>query len=109
VVSALIQHGEYNINANATVRFIHVDRAVNHRAKQGFRKGWLMFVGMHPDYRNDLDIANDVSTFGKFLYWNHTDPILERVLVYAAFSSPALVPIDVVFGIFASVGGVKDS
>ncbi|KAM0893140.1 hypothetical protein ACQ4PT_025312 [Festuca glaucescens] len=51
---------------------------VNHRAEQGFRKGWLMFVGMNPDYRNDLDIANAVSTFGKFLYWNHTDPILER-------------------------------
>jgi hypothetical protein len=108
-VSALVQHGEYNINANTTVRFVPVDRALNHRAEQGFRKGWLMFVGMHPDYRNDLDIANVVSTFGKFLYWNHTDPILERVLVYAAFPSPALVPRDVVFGRFASVGGVKDS
>jgi hypothetical protein len=30
-------------------------------------------------------------------------------LVYAAFPSPALVPRDVVFGRFASVGGVKDS
>ncbi|KAM0912257.1 hypothetical protein ACQ4PT_012946 [Festuca glaucescens] len=108
-VSALVQHGEYNINANTTVRFVPVDRARNHRAEQGFRKGWLMFVGMHPDYRNDLDIANAVSTFGKFLYWNHTDPILERVLVYAAFSSPAVVPRDVVFGRFATVGGVKDS
>ncbi|KAM0889518.1 hypothetical protein ACQ4PT_027648 [Festuca glaucescens] len=108
-VSALIQHGEYNINDNMTVRFIPVDHAVNHRAEQGFRKGWLMFVGMNPDYRNDLDIANAVSTFGKFHYWNHTDPILERVLVYDAFPSPSLVPRDVVFGRFASVGGVKDS
>jgi hypothetical protein len=46
-VNALIRHGEYNINANTTVRFIPVDRAINHRAEQGFRKGWLMFVGMH--------------------------------------------------------------
>jgi hypothetical protein len=30
-------------------------------------------------------------------------------LVYAAFPSPSLVPRDVVFGRFASVGGVKDS
>jgi hypothetical protein len=69
----------------------------------------FLFVGMHPDYRNDLHIANVVSTFGKFLYWNHTDPILERVLVYAAFSVPALVPRDVVFGRFASVGAMKDT
>jgi hypothetical protein len=60
-----------------------------------------MFVGMHLDYRNNLDIANAVSTFGKFLYWNHIYPILERVLVYVVFSSPTRVPLDVVFGRFA--------
>ncbi|KAM0900535.1 hypothetical protein ACQ4PT_020580 [Festuca glaucescens] len=108
-VSSLVHHGHYKINNNTTVKFIHVDDAINHRAEQGFRKGWLMFVGMNPDYRKELDIANAVSTFCKFLYWNHTDPILERVLVYVAFSSPALVPRDVVFGRFASVGGIKDS
>ncbi|KAM0880257.1 hypothetical protein ACQ4PT_033714 [Festuca glaucescens] len=61
------------------------------------------------DYRNDLDIANAVSTFGKFHSWNREDPIKERVLVYSYFPSPALVPRDVAFGKFATVGGVKES
>jgi hypothetical protein len=50
-----------------------------------------------------------VSTFGKFHFWNRDDPIKERILVYASFSSPALVPRDVVFGKFSTVGGVKET
>jgi hypothetical protein len=68
-----------------------------------------MFLGMHPDYRNNLDIANAVSTFGQFHSWNHNDPIKERALVYASFPSPQLVPRDVVFGKFGTVGGVRES
>jgi hypothetical protein len=68
-----------------------------------------MFLGISPDYRNSEDIANAVSTFGKYHYWNSEDPILDRALVYASFSSPQLVPRDVVFGKFASVGGVKET
>jgi hypothetical protein len=85
------------------------DVAENHRAVHGFRRGWLMFLGIPPDYRNDLDIANAVSTFGRMHYWNREDPILDRALVYASFPSPQLVPKDVVFGRFANVGGVKES
>ncbi|KAK1668231.1 hypothetical protein QYE76_056390 [Lolium multiflorum] len=92
------------------IRFMHVGEAPqNHRAALGFRRGWLMFLGMHPDYRNDLDIANAVGTFGQYHTWNNNDPMLERVLVYASFPSPQLVPRDVVFGKFSSVGGVKES
>jgi hypothetical protein len=68
-----------------------------------------MFLGIPPDYRNDLDIANAVSTFGQYQFWNNEDPIKDRVLVYANFPSPQLVPRDVVFGRFASVGGAKES
>jgi hypothetical protein len=66
-VGGLVHHEHYNINDNTTIRFILVDDAINHRAEQGFRKGWLMFVGMSPDYRNNLDIANAVPMFGKFV------------------------------------------
>jgi hypothetical protein len=62
-----------------------------------------------PDYRNDFDISSTVATFGKFHYWNRDDPIKERILVYASFTSPALVPRDVVLGKFSTVGGVKES
>ncbi|KAM0894003.1 hypothetical protein ACQ4PT_024742 [Festuca glaucescens] len=41
--------------------------------------------------------------------WNSNDPVTDRVLVYASFPSPQFVARDVVFGKFASVGGVKES
>jgi hypothetical protein len=68
-----------------------------------------MFLGIPPAYRNDYDIANAVSTFGKFHYWIENDPFKCRALVYASFPSPALVPRDVVFGKYATVGGVRVS
>jgi hypothetical protein len=86
-VNALVNHGHFQVQNNF-VRFIRADDAEqNHKASQGFRRGWLMMLGIHPDYRNDLDIANAVSTFGKFHSWNREDPIKERVLVYASFPS----------------------
>jgi hypothetical protein len=57
-----------------------------------------MFLGILPDYHNDLDIANAVSMFGQYQFWNNEDPIKDRVLVYANFPSPQLVPRDVVLG-----------
>jgi hypothetical protein len=81
----------------------------NHRAAIGFRRGWLMFLGVHPDYRNDFDIAQAVATFGQYHTWNSNDPVTDRVLVYASFPSPQLVPRDVVFGRFATVGGARET
>jgi hypothetical protein len=108
-VNALVQHGQYQIQ-NRLLRFVHVGEAPqNHRAALGFRRGWLMLLGVHPNYRNDFDIAQAVATFGQYHSWNHNDPVLDRVLVYASFPSPQLVPRDVVFGKFATVGGVKES
>ncbi|KAM0838317.1 hypothetical protein ACQ4PT_061055 [Festuca glaucescens] len=63
-VNALVQHGQFQIQ-NRLLRFVHVGEAPqNHRAALGFRRGWLMFLGVHPDYRNDYDIAHAVATFG---------------------------------------------
>jgi hypothetical protein len=108
-VNALVQHGQYQIQ-NRLLRFVHVGEAPqNHRAALGFRRGWLMFLGVHPAYRNDFDIAQAVATFGQYHTWNNNDPVMDRVLVYASFPSPQLVPRDVVFGKFATVGGVKES
>jgi hypothetical protein len=65
-VNALVQHGQYQIQ-NRLLRFVHVGEAPqNHRATLGFRRGWLMMLGVHPDYRNDYDIAHAVATFGQF-------------------------------------------
>jgi hypothetical protein len=68
-----------------------------------------MLLGIPPDYRNGLHIANVVSSFGKFHSWNSMDPIECRALVFESFQSPAHVPRDVVFGKFASVGGVRET
>jgi hypothetical protein len=90
------------------VRFINPDEAPeNSRLVQGYGKGWLMFLGILPDYRNNYDIANAVSTFGKFHSWTSNDPIKCRALVYVSFPSPALVPRDIVFDKYNSVGGVR--
>jgi hypothetical protein len=46
-VNALVQHGQYQIQ-NRLLRFVHVGEAPqNHRAAIGFRRGWLMFLGVH--------------------------------------------------------------
>uniref|UniRef100_A0ACD5VMQ6 Uncharacterized protein n=1 Tax=Avena sativa TaxID=4498 RepID=A0ACD5VMQ6_AVESA len=108
---ALVQHGHFQLN-NRFVRFVFASDAENHRSEQGFRHGWLMFLGIPPDYRTDLHIANAVMILlkiVKFQFWNNNDPIKDRVLVYASFPSPQLVPRDVTFGKFATVGGVKES
>jgi hypothetical protein len=68
-----------------------------------------LFLGIPPDYRNDYDITNAVSTFIKFHSWASDDPIKCRALVYASFPSPQLVPHDVVFGKYSFVGRVKKS
>jgi hypothetical protein len=107
---ALVQHALFHIGNNRLVRFINPDEAPeNSRSVQGYRKGWLMFLGIPPDYRNDYDIANAVSTFGKFHSWTSNDPIKCSALVYASFPSPALVPRDIVFGKYSSIGGVRKS
>jgi hypothetical protein len=54
-VNALVQHGHYQMQPNRFVRFVHVDDAAeSHRAVHGFRRGWLMFLGIPPDYRMTL-------------------------------------------------------
>jgi hypothetical protein len=62
---ALVQHGPFHLAHNFFVQLIRPDEAqANFRAVQDFRKGWLMFLGIPSNYRNDYDIANAVSTFG---------------------------------------------
>jgi hypothetical protein len=68
-----------------------------------------MFLGIPLEYRNDQDIANAVSTFGRFHHWHHIDGALDRTLVYASFPSPALIPRDIVFGQYSNLGAVKES
>jgi hypothetical protein len=49
------------------------------------------------DFRNTATIAEAVNTFGEFHYWQYRDVQKCRVLVYATFPAPSLVPRDVVF------------
>ena len=68
-----------------------------------------MLLGVSFDYRNKTDIANAVSSFGKFHHWHHLDGALDRTLVFVTFNSPQLVPRDVVFGEYSSLGAVRVS
>ena len=87
----------------------HDDRHELHKSDQGSRNGWLMFLGIPLDYRNDHDIRNAVSTFGRYHYWHHIDDALDRTMVWATFKSPALVPHDVVFQRFSDLGSMVES
>ena len=103
--SALINHEPFEIQNNQFVRFARVAVGDYHRGVNGFRTGWLMFLGVHPDFRNDFDISNAVATFEKYHHWHRDDPLKARTLVYASFPSPQLVPRDMVFGDYDVVGG----
>ncbi|KAM0881896.1 hypothetical protein ACQ4PT_032653 [Festuca glaucescens] len=103
----LVQHPLRQIDEGVFVRFVNHDESGNHRGVQGFRRGWLMFLGIHQDFRNDFDISNVVASFGKFIDWHRHDPLKEITLVYAAFPSPQTVPRDVVFGDYATIGGSR--
>jgi hypothetical protein len=105
----LVQHPMRQIEEGFFVRFANHDVVENHRGVQGFRRGWLMMLGIHQDYRNDLDISSAVASFGQYIDWHRDDHLKERTLVYAAFPSVQAVPRDVVFGQYANVGGVRQS
>ena len=62
----LDQHGN-----ELFLRFIRHDDGEGFHALQGHRTGWLMFVGVPLDYRNEVNLAEVVGTFGQFHYWNH--------------------------------------
>jgi hypothetical protein len=49
------------------VRFVnHDNREQIHRALQGFRRGWLMLLGVPLDFRNDYDLAWLLLLLGNF-------------------------------------------
>lgn len=64
-----------------------------------------MFIGVPLDYRNTKHLADVVSTFGQFHYWDHADRRRVHSLVYASFPDDILVPQSVVFHEFANWGG----
>jgi hypothetical protein len=105
----LVQHPMRQIEEGFFVRFANHDVVENHRGVQGFRRGWLMMLGIHQDYRNDLDISSAVASFGQYIDWHRDDHLKEHTLVYADFPSVQAVPRDVVFGQYANVGGVRQS
>jgi hypothetical protein len=103
----LVQHPLCQMDERVFVRFVKHDESGNHRGVQGFRRGWLMFLGIHQDFRNDFDISNAVASFGKYIDWHRHDRLKLRMLFYATFPSPQKVPRDVVFGDYATVGGSR--
>jgi hypothetical protein len=68
-----------------------------------------MLLGVPLDYCNEYDLANAIASFEKFHHWHQDDGVLERTMIYASFTSLALVPRDIVFGNYANMGGTKES
>ncbi|KAM0885808.1 hypothetical protein ACQ4PT_030071 [Festuca glaucescens] len=99
----------FEIGADVFVCFVPHNDQPNHRAVQGVRSGWLMVLCVPLDFHNDYDIANAVAAFGKYQSWHQDGIIKERTLIQASFDSPALVPRDIVFGNYSTVGGIKET
>ena len=105
----LVQHAPFPLGNDRFVRFMKHDEGENFKGTHGFRKGWLMFIGIPLDYRTTEYISQAVGTFGKFISWDSEDPYLVRTLVEASFPDTPLVPRDVVFGDYAEYGGAQVS
>lgn len=56
------------------------------------RSGWVLILGIPPDYRNELHIKKVVNTFGKVIRWHNEDRVLGRVLVKCMYTEPEAVP-----------------
>ena len=63
---ALVDHRPYDLGNDRFVRFVLHDEGVNYRATQGFRRGWIMMLGVPLDYRCTQYIAEVISTFVRF-------------------------------------------
>ena len=63
-----------------------------------------MFIGIPLNYRNTQCIADMVSSFGQFHYWNSTDRRKVGPLIRSSFPDNALLPRSVAFREFANWG-----
>lgn len=71
--SALVNHAPWPLGFDQHgnelfVRFIKHDDGEGYRAIQGHRMSWFMFIGVPLDYRNAVNLAEIVGTFGQFHY-----------------------------------------
>ena len=105
----LIHHAPFPLGNDRFFRFMKHDEGGNFEGTNGFRKGWLMFIGIPLDYRTAEYISQAVGTFEKFISRDSEDPYLVRTMVEASFPDTSLVPRDVVFGGYAEWGGAQVS
>jgi hypothetical protein len=95
--AALVDHPPRDFGPHHFIRFENHNEGPGYRVHQGAHNGWIMFIGVPLDFRNDGCIREAVNTFGDYHYWFSRDPMKCRILVYVTYSSVQLVPRDVVF------------
>ena len=108
-IQIMVDHPPFDFGNDRFVRFIPHDEGINYRAAQGFRRGWVMLLGIPLDYRRQQYIEDVISTFGRFHYWHQVDPLLVRTLAYVSFPAPSMVPRGVVYREFGDFGGTRVS
>uniref|UniRef100_A0A0D9ZHY0 DUF7597 domain-containing protein n=1 Tax=Oryza glumipatula TaxID=40148 RepID=A0A0D9ZHY0_9ORYZ len=57
-----------------------------------FKEGWIIILGVPPDFRNESHIERVVNTFGKLVCWDHRDRVLGRVLARCLYTDPSAIP-----------------
>jgi hypothetical protein len=79
------------------VTFINHDQALNRRALNYTRYGWIMMLGFPLDYRSLEFIDQAISSFGKLITWHNNRRSLGYVLVKFVYNGAQLVPRSLVF------------
>ena len=105
----MVDHPPFDLGNDRFVRFIPHDEGINYRAAQGFRRGWIMLLGVPLDYHRPQYIADVVSTFGRFHTWHQTDQLMVLTLAYVSFPAPSMVRHDVVYREFGDFGATRVS
>jgi hypothetical protein len=79
------------------VTFINHDQALNRRAMNYSRYGWIMMLGYPLDYRSLEFIDQTVSSFGKLITWHNNCRSLGYVLVKCLYNGAQSMPRSLVF------------
>lgn len=96
-------------NGDFNARFVRPDNLDNRRNCPFSRAGWIMILGIPPDFRNESHIERVINTFGKLVRWDHRDQVLGRVLARCLYYDPSAIPRKIVMEIPTNKGGYGKS
>uniref|UniRef100_A0A0D9W2E2 DUF4283 domain-containing protein n=1 Tax=Leersia perrieri TaxID=77586 RepID=A0A0D9W2E2_9ORYZ len=90
--SARLLKGQYQ------AQFDKHDELANRRYRAFSQEGWILILGVPPDFKTDEMVEKIVNVFDTLIWWHKHDRMLGRLLVKAKYTSRAYVPAKIVVG-----------